>query len=482
MEQGKPNRNGKGKAQVGITPARLNTNDLFGVGSGRSSDESSVMEVERRAGVKRLRRGKASSQRRSKTIPIEVREIPITYKMVMDAYVVVKRNKGSAGVDRVSLGDFADRLHENLYCLWNRLSSGNYHSHAVRQVGIPKKDGKIRYLGIPTVADRIAQQVIKSYLDPRFEELFSPTSYGYRSQKNAHQALREVRKNCWKYKYVIDMDIKSFFDEVSHELLLKAVRKHVAEKWVVDLIIHWLRAPIKTQEGELIVKQGMGTPQGGVISPLLANLFMHYVLDAWLVKKHPSVKHVRYADDVIVHCRNAVEAEAILKAIDERMTDCKLRLHPDKTKIVCCQVKGKGSTKYPIVFDFLGYRFQPRTAKSRKGELFLAYDCAISPGSEKRITEELRNSQFQKWTSSSIEDIANTFGPKLRGWLNYYGELGKYRVRRIFDRFNFRLLRWVKKKYGGLKDSYRKAAKWLRTLAKENPGLFPHWSKGYIYS
>lgn len=482
MEQEKLNKDAKRKAQAGTNPARPNINDLFGGGSSRSSDESSVMERERRAGVKRLKEGKAPSQRRSKTIPIEVKVIPITFKMVLDAYVKVKRNKGSAGVDSVSLEDFADRLHDNLYRLWNQLTSGSYRSHAVRQVGIPKKDGRTRYLGIPTVADRIAQQVIKSYLEPRLDRLFSPTSYGYRSQKNAHQALREVRKNCRRQDFAIDMDIKGFFDEVSHDLLLKAVKKHVPEKWVVDLLEHWLCAPIRKANGELEVKLGRGTPQGGVISPLLANLFLHYVFDAWLSKNYPSVKYVRYADDIIVHCYTASEAEGILDAINKRMGECKLRLHPDKTKIVCCRPAKHRSTDYPVVFDFLGYRFQPRPARRRDGSLFLSYGCAISPLSEQRITAELRDSQFQKWTGSTIEEIANTFAPKLRGWLNYYGELEKYLVRRIFTRFNFRLLRWVKKKYGRFKGSYRKSAEWLRNLAKKKPDLFPHWQKGYIYS
>lgn len=440
------------------------------------------MGVERRVGVKRPRGGSASPQRRRKTIPTEVKVVPITFKMVMDAYVKVKRNGGSAGVDGVSLEDFAANLHDNLYCLWNRLTSGNYHSFAVRQVGIPKKDGRTRYLGIPTVADRIAQQVIKSYLEPRFDALFSPRSYGYRSQKNAHQALRQVRRNCWKFKYVIDMDIKSFFDEVSHDLLLKAVRKHVAEEWVIKLITHWLRAPIQTPEGELIVKQGRGTPQGGVISPLLSNLFLHYALDAWLEREYPSVKHVRYADDVIIHCRNAVEAEAVLAAVKARMHACKLRLHPDKTKVVCCQLIGKRPEGYPVVFDFLGYRFQPRTARRRDGVLFLSYDCAISPESEKRITAELRESNFQRWTGSTLHTIARVFGPKLRGWLGYYGELERFRVRRIFERFNFRLLRWVVKKYRRFRGSYPRAAEWLRALARREPGLFPHWQRGYIYN
>lgn len=482
MEQEKPNKDAKGKAQVGTTPARQNTDDLFGGGFGRSSEEGAVMALERRAGVKRTPKETASPQRRSRTIPAGFKVLPITYKMVMDAYVKVRRNKGSAGVDGESLADYAVNLRDNLYCLWNRLTSGNYQSMAVRRVEIPKKDGSKRKLGIPTVTDRIAQQVIKSYLEPRLNQLFHVHSYGYRSMMNAHQALKRVRSNCRQYDYVIDMDIKSFFDEVDHDLLMRAVCKHVPEGWIRALIVHWLRAPVQTNDGELEVSQGRGTPQGGVISPLLANLYLHYVFDAWMDKHYGHLEFVRYADDIIVHCRTAAEAEQVLAAIDGRMKQCKLRLHPEKTKIVFCLQSRNRDENYPVVFDFLGHRFQPRSSRKRGGEMFLTYGCAISPTSEQRITEELRQSNFQCWTNTSIEQLAEFYNHRLRGWLNYYGELEKYLVRRIFRRFNYRLLRWAVKKFKRFRKSYRKAAKWLRSLAQKKPGLFAHWQRGFIYT
>ena len=381
MEQEKSVRDGKGKMQAGVAPVRLNTDAGTDDGSGRSSEEASVMGVERRAGVKRPLGVAPPLQRRSKSLPTGVKVYPITFSQVRNAYKKVKRSGGRAGgVDGQSLEDYGHHLTANLYRLWNRLTSGSYHASPVREVDIPKADGGVRKLGIPTVEDRIAQQVIKSYLEPRLDPLFHPHSYGYRSKRNAKQALREVRRQCWAYDYCIDLDIKSFFDEVSHDLLLKALRKHVSEKWVLRLIEQWLRAPIVEASGEWRIRVGRGTPQGGVISPLLSNLFLHYVLDVWLERKHPGLALIRYADDAIVCCRSAARAELVLKSIGERMTECGLRLHPVKTKIVFCKKGGSvQQSDYPVCFDFLGYRFQPRTKRSSKsGKLFLGSSSQFS--------------------------------------------------------------------------------------------------------
>lgn len=467
---------GKGKIQAGGTSVRSKTDDIVDGGFSRSSDEISVMEIERRAGVKRKGRVEPSSQRRSRSLPCHFKVVPIYLSDVIKAYKKVKRNKGAAGVDGQSLSDFAENLGQNLYNLWNRLTSGNYQVSPVKEVEIPKSDGGVRKLGIPTVTDRIAQEVIKSYLEPRLDRIFSPYSYGYRSQKNAHKAICQVRKNCWRYQYAIDLDIKSFFDEVSHDLLMKALRKHVSEKWVLDLINKWLNAPIEEKDGKYRYRIGQGTPQGGVISPLLSNLFLHYVLDAWLVKVAPRLTMVRYADDAIIHCRTAKEAEWLMRRLRQRMEACSLRLHPDKTKIVQCKKEGSPpEADYPLHFDFLGYRFQPRTKQRKNGSKYLSYDCAISPKSEKRITEVLRESNFQRWSFVGIEVIAAKFNAKLRGWYNYYGEIEKFLVRRIFERFNYRLLKWAIKKYKRLKGSFRKAGRWLRNLASVRPDLFHHW-------
>jgi len=305
--------------------------------------------------------------------------------MVWEAYKKVSANKGSAGVDSVSMEEFDANRSKYLYKLWNRMASGSYFPPPVKEVEIYKKDGKPRKLGIPTISDRVGQMVIKMYIEPRLEKVFSPNSYGYRPKKNAHQALGSVRKNCWKTDWVIDMDIKGFFDNINHQKLMLAVEKHVPEQWVRLYIKRWLNMPVLTKSGKLVEKQGKGTPQGGVISPLLANLFLHYTLDKWLEKTDKTVKFARYADDAILHCHSKAHAEQTLNALNERMATCGLELHPDKTKIVYCRdFRRKGN--YPEVkFDFLGYSFQPRTAKSRKtGKLFLGYDCAISISSRKR--------------------------------------------------------------------------------------------------
>lgn len=438
------------------------------------------MGAERRATVKRSQGVAPPPQRRSKSLPSGVKVVPISFSQVVRAYKKVRKNRGGAGVDGRTLANFEADLQGNLYCLWNRLTSGSYLASPVREVAIPKSDGGIRKLGIPTVEDRIAQQVIKSYLEPRLDRLFHATSYGYRSQKNAHQALHQVRRHCRRYFYCIDMDIKSFFDEVSHELLMKALRKHVSEEWVLRLITTWLRAPIQQADGKQRNRIGRGTPQGGVISPLLSNLFLHYVLDEWLARKYgKGIELVRYADDAVVFCRTAREAEHVLGLIRQRIQSCELRLHPAKTKIVHCKTQmSQGQNDYPVYFDFLGHRFQPRTKRRRDGSLFLAFDGAISPSSERRITEELRQSNFQRWVYVGIEVIAAKFNAKLRAWWAYYGELDRFRVRRIFERFNFRLLKWVIKKYRRFGGSFRKAGRWLRNLAKRRPNLFHHWKYG----
>ena len=267
----------------------------------------------------------------------ETKSIPISKEQVWLAYKKVKANQGSAGVDQISMEEFDAQRSKHLYKLWNRLASGSYFPPPVKEVEIPKKDGKVRKLGIPTIADRVAQMVVKEYLEARFEKIFSPNSYGYRPDRNAHQALEKVRQNCRKTDWVIDLDIKGFFDNIDHERLMLAVQKHVPEKWCLLYIQRWLTMPVQTKSGELIQKQGKGTPQGGVISPLLANLFLHYAMDKWLEQNHQKVEYVRYADDAILHCRTKTEAEQTLAALDERMKACGLELHPERTKQVYCR-------------------------------------------------------------------------------------------------------------------------------------------------
>ncbi len=481
MEQRKSTENDKGKIQVGKTPMRSNTDESVDGGLNRSSDEAPVMGVERRVGIIQPELPFATSVKGRKTNCTKARGIPITQTMVNESYRKVKRNKGSAGIDEISLETFALNAEANLYKIQNRMSSGSYFPKGVKQVSIPKKDGKTRELGIPTVEDRIAQQVVKEYLESRFEREFHDNSYGYRPLRNAHHALGEVRKNVRKYDWVVDMDIKGFFDEVSHELLMKALDKLVDEKWVKMYIQRWLEAPVQTESNGLVYREGKGTPQGGVISPLLANLYLHYVFDKWMSILYPHLSFVRYADDIIVHCTTKEEAEQVLAAIHERMTECHLRLHEVKTKIVFCKKYKKQSTHSTVKFDFLGFSFMPRPTALKGGRMILGYDCAISQSSESRIIDEIKRTNFQRWTNKGIEVVADYFNPKLLGWLHYYGKFRRHKLYRVIKIFQNRLHNWVRKRFKRLNGSYIKACKWLATYRESNPKLFAHWIVDYIY-
>ena len=481
MELEKSIINVKGKHQVEQTSIRSNTNEMIDGGLNRSSDEGTVMDLERRVGVIQLELPFTTSVKERRIDSNSTKSIPITKKMVWIAYKKVKSNKGSGGVDFISMKDYEVDLENNLYKLWNRLSSGSYFPLPVREKGIPKKDGKIRMLGIPSISDRIAQQVIKDYLEPRLEVVFHKWSYGYRPGLNAHHALEQVRQNVRKFEWVIDMDIKGFFDEVSHELLQKAIEKHVSESWVKLYIQRWLEAPVQRETGELMQKEGRGTPQGGVISPLLSNLFLHYVFDRWMEVHHKDVMFVRYADDIIVHCKSKTDAEEVLASIDARMQECHLRLHETKTKIAFCKRGRRWSSHKVISFDFLGYSFMPRSTGGRHG-MFLGFDCAISKSSQSKIVKTIKATRFQRWTERSIQEVADYFNPKLRGWINYYGKFRKWKLNRIFKLFNARLTNWVRNRFKKLNKSYIKACEWLRAYKSKDPNLFVHWQAGFINS
>jgi RNA-directed DNA polymerase len=410
----------------------------------------------------------------------ETKSIPISRQDVWEAYKKVRANKGSAGVDAISMEEFDAKRAKYLYKLWNRMASGSYFPPPVKEVEIPKKGSKRRKLGIPTIGDRVGQMVVKNYIESRLEKVFSPNSYGYRPKKNAHQALESVRRNCWKTDWVIDMDIKGFFDNIDHQKLMLAVEKHVPEKWVLLYVKRWLNMPVLIKSGILLEKQGKGTPQGGVISPLLANLFLHYALDKWLEKTDKTVKFERYADDAILHCHSKAHAERTLESVKGRMTTCGLELHPKKTKIVYCRdFRRKGEYK-DVKFDFLGYCFQPRTAKSRKtGKLFLGYDCAISIGSRKRIADKLEQLEIEKQSFRSIVGIAQYMNPMIRGWVNYYGKFRGSELSKVFRLLRNRIVRWARKRYKRYRTSLNRAFKWLERVREQFPNLFYHWQLGY---
>ncbi|HLS11033.1 MAG TPA: group II intron reverse transcriptase/maturase [Flavobacteriaceae bacterium] len=409
----------------------------------------------------------------------KTKSLPITKEMVWEAYLQVKRKGKSAGVDDLSMAEYDLQRHRHLYKVWNRLASGSYFPPPVLQVDIPKKNGTIRQLGIPTISDRVAQTVIKNQIEERLEKIFHPQSYGYRPKRSAHQALEQVRNNCWKYDWVIDLDIKNFFDDIDHDKLQKALSKHVKEKWILRYIERWLKAPLQTSNGEIVARTN-GTPQGGVISPLLANLFLHYTLDVWLVRFNPTIEFVRYADDIIIHCWTQSQAEQSLQQIKERVEDCGLKLHPDKTKIVYCRDFRRQKKYQKVKFDFLGYTFQPRTSKSKKtGRLFLGFDCAISIQSRSRIFEQIRKMNIPRMRCDSIVGIAHHLNPKLRGWIRYFGKYRGYSLSKVFYILRIKLVRWARYHYKRYRNNLTKAYKWLDTVRKQFPSLFYHWHVGY---
>ena len=403
--------------------------------------------------------------------------IPVTKEMVKKAYRKVKGNQGAAGVDKESQETFQANLSGNLYVIWNRMSSGSYFPKPVRTVSIPKANGKKRVLGIPTVSDRIAQQVVKDYLEPRLEEQFHDNSYGYRPLKSAHQAIEAVKANVLEYAWVIDMDIKSFFDEVDHELLMKALERHVSESWVKMYIKRWLESPSQQSDGTLTQKEGTGTPQGGVISPLLANLFLHYVLDKWLSGRYPGLAFVRYADDVIIHCRSEEETKEVLTAVRLRLEECKLRLNEEKTKVVYCQDYRRAKRKeFGSKFDFLGFSFKPRSIPSNKGGLFLSFGSAISQSAQTRILTGWKHQNWHRRSDLTLQDIANYINIRMRGIIRYYGKYRLWTLRGLIYHLEERLAKWVLNKYRKFKGSYEKAYRWINEMKVSYPGMFYHWT------
>jgi len=408
------------------------------------------------------------------------KSVPVTQAMVWEAFRKVKSRQGSAGIDGQSITDFEKKKEANLYKIWNRLSSGSYFPPPLKEVEIPKKDGKMRKLGIPTVGDRVAQTVVKDYLEPEIDKEFSNNSYGYRPNRSAHDALGVARENCRLYNWVIDLDIKGFFDNIDHELMIKALKRHTDQKWIIMYVQRWLETPVEKANGEIVHKQGKGTPQGGVISPLLANLFLHYAFDVWFTRKHPRLMFVRYADDIVVFARVKAEAEKVLKVIQMRMQECKLEIHPDKTKIVYCRDHRRQGSWENISFDFLGYTFQPGTSKSRTdNKLYLGFDCGISRKARKKIEAEIRSTRFHRMSRAEARDIADLLNPRIRGWICYYGKYRLHAMKGIFYRLNLRLVKWLLNRYKSLKKSQKAGFYELTKLQKEQPRLFAHWAVGF---
>ena len=401
-----------------------------------------------------------------------MKTVPIEFKQVHDSYVKVKQGGKATGVDSETISDFEKKIETNLYLIHNRLSSGSYHPPAVRTVEIPKGEGKTRKLGIPTLRDKIAQHVVKDEMEKQIEPLFHANSYGYRPLRSAKDALQKVKENCRRYDWVIDMDIKSFFDEIDHELMLKALSHVVKEKWVITYVSRWLKAPSEDATGHQ-QERTKGTPQGGVISPLLANLFLHYSFDLWMSKHYAHIRFVRYADDIIVHCSTQQEAQSVLTSIKARLSEVKLQVNEEKTKIVYCKDLWRKEHHTEIQFGFLGFSYQPRKTNGYGKYPYLTFTPAISNENQTKIKKVIREIFSRRAQSDELITIAKILNPKIRGWTNYYGNFYNRPLIRTLNKIDTCLIKWLMIKH---KILYRKAYSKLKSIRVKQPFLFAHWN------
>jgi RNA-directed DNA polymerase len=402
----------------------------------------------------------------------------IPKRLIWAAWLKVKSNGGAAGADGVTIEQFEERLKDNLYRLWNRMSSGSYFPGPVRAVEIPKKGGT-RVLGIPNVIDRVAQTAAALVLEPRVERVFHNDSYGYRPRRSPVDAVRVCRQRCFQKDWVVDLDVKAFFDSVPWDLMLKAVARHTTQRWVMLYVERWLKAQILMPDGTL-TNRTKGTPQGGPISPMIANIFLHYGFDLWMTREFPSVQFERFADDVVVHCVTERQAREVREAIGRRLADVGLLLHPDKTRIVYCKDYKRHLNFDQVTFTFCGYQFRPRKAfdKVRKRS-FTGFLPAVAPGKLTDMSRKMASMRLHRRTNTTLEVLAREVNPVLRGWLNYFTEFYPSAVTPIGRRMDRHLMRWARKKYKRLERSDRRAKAWLQGVRRRAPDLFAHWSLRY---
>ncbi len=403
----------------------------------------------------------------------------VSKAQVWKAWKKIKQGGKGRGVDEIGMEEIATNPRKYLYPLWNRLAGGSYYPPAVKEVTIPKGNGKERILGIPTILDRVAQEVIREELEQRVEPYFHGSSFGYRPGKSAHQALEQCAKYSWERWYVVDLDIKGFFDNINHEQMMKILRKYTSKRHILLYCERWLKAPIQRRNGTK-EKREKGTPQGGVISPLLANLYLDEAFDQWITTTQPLIVFERYADDIVIHTRSIKQSNFILEKVKQRLKNYSLEVHPEKTKIVYCYRTAryyKEDKRIPVAFDFLGYTFKPRICLKSDGEKFWGYRPAISKKSEERILKELRELTIQRWVKHSLQDIAKALSAKIRGWINYYGKHRISELQRVFRLLNIRIAKWARNKYK-LK-TYSKSYRWMKRMVKYYPDTFVHWSYGF---
>jgi group II intron reverse transcriptase/maturase len=408
----------------------------------------------------------------------EGKSYDIPKRLVWDAWLKVKSNGGAAGADGITIEQFEEDVKNRLYVLWNRMSSGSYFPGPVRAVEIPKKRGT-RVLGIPNVVDRIAQTVAVMALEPNVERVFHEDSYGYRPGRSPQQAVGVCRARCFKRDWVVDLDVRAFFDSVPWDLMLKAVACHTDSKWVLLYVERWMKAPMLMPDGSK-VPRAMGTPQGGPISPMIANVFLHHGFDMWMAREFPGLQFERFADDAVVHCVTRRQAQQVKDAIGDRMVEIGLELHPDKTRIVYCKDSRRRQQFEQVTFTFCGYSFRPREAFDRRGgRAFTGFLPAVAPDKLTDMSRKAASWKLHRRTNSTLEELAEEVNPVLRGWLNYFTVFYPSAVIPIGERMDEHLLHWARRKYKRLKRSKRKARVWLRGVRKRAPALFAHWTLRY---
>jgi len=404
----------------------------------------------------------------------KVKSFEIPKRLVYRAWEKVRANNGAPGVDAVSIGLFQEHEADNLYKLWNRMRSGSYFPGPVRGVEIPKDHGMgVRLLGVPNTADRVAQTAAAMLLEERLEPIFHPDSYGYRPGRSAHDALARTRQRCWTQDWVLDLDVRAFFDGVSHDLLLNAVAHHTDERWVLLYIERWLKAPMLMPDGTLVARE-KGTPQGSPISPLLANLFMHYAFDRWVTREFPGCPFERYADDVVVHCDTEEQARQLRAAIAERFGPLGLELHPEKTKIVYCKDASRRGNHEHTSFDFLGYTFRRRLAHGKRG-FFMNFSPAMSAKAKKAKGQQMRAWHLNRRVGTDLSGLAEDINPQVRGWINYYGAFYRTELYSLLRRIDWHLVRWATRKFKRLRGRPAAAWAWLAEVHQRQPKLFAHW-------
>lgn len=407
----------------------------------------------------------------------QVKPFDISKRVVWEAYLRVKANKGAAGVDGQTIEQYEQNLKNNLFKLWNRLSSGSYFPPPVKAVMIPKAGGGSRILGVPTVDDRIAQTVAAMYLERQVEPLFHPDSYGYRPGRSALDAVGRCRERCWRNDWVIDLDVRAFFDSVDHSLMLKAVERHTDQRWILLYVTRWLQAPLRQPDGTLTARD-RGTPQGSAISPVLANLYLHYAFDMWLVRTFPTVTFERYCDDAVIHCVSEEQARQVRDALAARLAAVGLELHPDKTRIVYCKDADRRGDHEVTSFTFLGYTFRPRLAKTRWGKHFVNFLPAVGRDAITAMGREIRSWHIARRSDKSLTDLARMFNSIVQGWINYFGRFYKSMLYPLLRRINDHLVRWAMRKYKRLRRREQRARELMAEASRRSPQLFAHWRFG----